>query len=301
MTAQRGRRVSDLPTKEDLYNPILQAFRDLGRSASPLEIQSRVIEDLGLPDDVLEELTPKRWPRLSVRLDWARFELKNAGLLDSTQRGVWILTELGQTTEQVDPAEVLAKSSQATERRRQVKQTEEDSSSEDPDIAPGGEATAWRGQLRQILLSMDPSEFENLCVNILRADGFSDPYGTRKSKDGGIDGRGLFKLHDMISVPVAFQCKRYEGSVGAVEVQRLRGALGPEEKGLFFTTGTFTEPARREAREGTKVIDLIDGDALMDKLEKLGLGVIQRTSVDTTWWESNYGVSLSDTLDEDTE
>lgn len=301
MTEVRRGRVSNLPTKEELYNPILTAFRELGRSASPQEIESRVINNLGLPDDVLDELTPGGWPRLRVRLDWARFDLKNAGLLDSTQRGVWVLTEMGEGDDELPPNVILRISEEVMKERKRAKKTEEPSQNEDLDTGPGGEDSAWRGQLKRILLSMDSFEFERLCVNLLRESGFSDPYGTAKSRDGGIDGRGLLKLHGMVSIPVAFQCKRYAGSVSADDVQRLRGALRGEEKGLFFTTGTFTEPARREAREGKHVIDLIDGDALMDKLEEFGLGVVQRTTVDTSWWESNYGVSLSDALDADTE
>lgn len=43
---------------------------------------------------------------------------------------------------------------------------------------------------------------------------------------------------------------------------------------LFITTGIFTAEARREAsRDGAPPIELIDGERLLDMLEKLELGL----------------------------
>jgi restriction system protein len=44
--------------------------------------------------------------------------------------------------------------------------------------------------------------------------------------------------------------------------------------GIVITTGTFTAEARREAtRDGAPPIELIDGEKLIDMLEKLELGL----------------------------
>jgi len=49
---------------------------------------------------------------------------------------------------------------------------------------------------------------------------------------------------------------------------------GRADKGLFITTGSFTSEAKKEAiRDGAPALDLIDGDALIEKLRNLGLGV----------------------------
>ena len=65
------------------------------------------------------------------------------------------------------------------------------------------------------------------------------------------------------------------GSVGAGVVRDFRGAMRARAKnGLIFTTGGFTAEARREAtRDGVPLIDLIDGELLMDKMKELELGV----------------------------
>ena len=53
--------------------------------------------------------------------------------------------------------------------------------------------------------------------------------------------------------------------------------MGRTDKGLIITTGTFSPDARREAtRDGAPPIDLIDGEALCEKLKELGLGVETR-------------------------
>ena len=50
--------------------------------------------------------------------------------------------------------------------------------------------------------------------------------------------------------------------------------MGRADKGLLITTGTFTKDARTEAqRDGAPPIDLIDGEALVEKLKELRIGV----------------------------
>ena len=66
---------------------------------------------------------------------------------------------------------------------------------------------------------------------------------------------------------------------------------GRSDKGLIITTGSFTRDAVKEAtRDGVPSIDLIDGDALADKLKELRLGIkvemIERITVDPDWFKS---------------
>ena len=49
---------------------------------------------------------------------------------------------------------------------------------------------------------------------------------------------------------------------------------GRADKGIIVTTGSFAAEARREAtRDGAPPIELIDGEKLLDVLEKLELGL----------------------------
>ncbi|HEY2156914.1 MAG TPA: restriction endonuclease, partial [Isosphaeraceae bacterium] len=115
---------------------------------------------------------------------------------------------------------------------------------------------------------------------------------TGRSGDGGIDGKGIAKIHGLMSFHVVFQCKRYKGVVGAEEVRSFRGAsVGRSDRGLFITTGSFTREAIKEAtRDGAPPIDLLDGEALADKLKELQLGVkvefVEEVTINPDWFKS---------------
>jgi restriction system protein len=139
---------------------------------------------------------------------------------------------------------------------------------------------------------MDPSAFERLAKRLLRELGFVHVEVTGRSGDGGIDGKGIARVHDVLSFHVVFQCKRYQGAVAAGSMRDFRGAMvGRGDKGLFITTGTFTRDAIREAsRDGAPPIDLVDGNQLAEKLKKLGLGVrieiLEKVIIDEDWFAS---------------
>lgn len=115
---------------------------------------------------------------------------------------------------------------------------------------------------------------------------------TGRTGDGGIDGKGIAKIHGFLSFHVVFQCKRYQGTVTSSQVRDFRGAMvGRADKGLFVTTGTFTRDAIKEAtRDGAPPIDLVDGEQLADKLKELSLGVkteiVESVTVDDEWYKS---------------
>lgn len=98
---------------------------------------------------------------------------------------------------------------------------------------------------------------------------------------------------NLVSFRVLFQCKRYDGSVGANIIRDFRGAMqGRADRGLIITTGTFTQSAQAEAtRDGAPLIDLIDGEALCDLLKDNKLGVkiemVEAVSVNTAWIRAN--------------
>ena len=139
-----------------------------------------------------------------------------------------------------------------------------------------------------------PDGFERLTKRLLRESGFIQVEVTGKSGDGGIDGKGIMRVGGFLSFHVIFQCKRYQGAVTSPHIRDFRGAMvGRADKGLFITTGHFTRDAVREAtRDGAPPIDLVDGDALADKLKELELGVeveteiVERVHVDSDWFQS---------------
>ena len=146
----------------------------------------------------------------------------------------------------------------------------EDTVAEVPD-----EVKPWRKRLYEVLVSMDPFGFERLTQRVLRECGFTQVEVTKKSGDGGIDGTGKLKINGIFSFNIAFQCKRYQGVVGAGDIRDFRGSLTTNiEKGVFITTGSFSKSAVEEASSpGKQQIDLIDGEEFITKLAEFGIGV----------------------------
>lgn len=287
-----------VPTNDALFNPTLEAIRSLGGSASNAEITNQVIEGLKLPDQVTQIVHGQgRQTELEYRLAWSRTYLKQYGLLNNSEKGIWSLTASGLDTKIVEPNVVVtfvrqqfqesrAKSQLATGEGNLFGDNEEweDDYSEETD--------SWRERLLGTLRNMPPDSFERLCQRLLRESGFIEVEVTGRPGDGGIDGRGVIRFAGLISFPVLFQCKRYSSNVGPAIVRELRGAMqGRADRGLILTTSGFTRDAHQEAtRDGVPPIDLIDGELLMDKLRELKLGVstrmIEEITVDTGWFNS---------------
>jgi restriction system protein len=276
-----------VPKYDELFNPLLQALRELGGSASVAELEDRVASLLKLSEEDIATLHKGNRTRLSYNLAWARTYLKKFGLLDNSSRGVWSLTPKGQQTDRVDPDEVKRF---VVARDREERLAADD---ESEDVIEFDEVT-WEDNALEAIKSMPAESFERLCQRLLRESGFIQVEITGRSGDGGIDGRGVVKLGQIISFHVHFQCKRYRDSISSPLIRDFRGAMvGRADKGIFITTGSFTRDARQEAlRDGAPPLDLVDGDDLVKMLKTFRLGVIVRekiveeVSVDKRWFET---------------
>jgi len=80
------------------FGPLLDALRALGGSATPDEATDKVAELSGVSERQLNEMLPSGGPRFKNQVAWARFYLKREGLLDSSKRGIWSLTDKGAKT-----------------------------------------------------------------------------------------------------------------------------------------------------------------------------------------------------------
>ena len=279
-----------IPTFDELMNPMWRALRALGGSGSIEEIYDKVIELEQLPEDVLSQPhDPEKSTQTEVayRLAWARTYLKKYGLLENSTRGIWAITAQANDIEKVNAQEVV-KAIRASARKN-GETVETDKAAPQEVIAE----EEWKQKLHRLLTkNLNPAAFERLVQRLLRESGFSQVEVTGRTGDGGIDGRGIARIHGMMSFHVLFQCKRYQGSVGAPEIRDFRGAMvGRSDKGLFITTGTFTPAAVKEAtRDGAPAIDLIDGNDLAEKLKEFGLGVrtatVEVVSVEDGWFET---------------
>lgn len=259
------------------FGPLLDALRKLGGSGTPDEVVGQIAADLNLSDDVQNELLQSGGSRFRNQVAWARFYLAREGLIDSSKRGVWSLTEQGRTTNvTVDQARgIFSRWVKIFDAQRRAKGAAAEPIAEQVAEGSGAPSNDYRAEVLETLLALPPAGFERLAQRLLRESGFTQVVVTGQSGDGGIDGFGTLQINPLVSFKVLFQCKRYTKSVSPSHVRDFRGAMaGRADKGIIVTTGTFTAEARREAsRDGVPPIELIDGEKLLDMLENLELGL----------------------------
>ena len=272
------------PAFVQYMEPVISSLRALGGSARPPEVVDKVAELLKVSDEKRAEQMASGNARFDNMVAWARFYLAKAGVIDSSKRGVWALTDKGRASKPLSAADALElfKSVQQTFSvgpRKSRAQAADTASSEDDQLAPEAsdleDATDHREEVLGILMSLPSSGFERFCQRLLREAGFQEVQVTGRSGDGGIDGIGLLQVNPLVSFKVLFQCKRYRKSVTPSHVRDFRGAMGGRaDKGIIITTGTFTSDARKEAvRDGVPAIELVDGQKLVGMLENLELGL----------------------------
>jgi restriction system protein len=277
----------NIPQTTELFNPLISALHELGGSGSIEEIDNKVIELQGFPEDIMD-VPHGDGPRTEIeyRLAWARTYLKKYGLLENSSRGIWSISNDKNSIKEVNSKEVVDFV------HSRIKEKKKNSVIENDIVDSEDIEKTWQDEMAELLLSLLPDAFERLVQRLLRESGFSQVEVTGKTGDGGIDGKGIFKIGGLISFNVLFQCKRWQGSVKSSDIRDFRGALqGRADKGLFVTTGSFTRDAIKEAsRDGATPIDLMDGETLANKIKDLKLGVsiehIEKITIIKKWFEN---------------
>ena len=272
------------------FGPLLDALRALGGSGTPDEVIERIALDLGLSDDFQNETLQSGESRYRNQVAWARFYLVREGLLDSSRRGVWSLTERGRSTKlSIEQArEIRRKWVRVFQEERSKKASTPENNHEPVEEEPEA-ITDLESQVIDVLRKLPADGFERLSQRLLREAGFVQVVVTGRGGDGGIDGFGTLQVNPLVSFRVLFQCKRYRGSVSPSQVRDFRGAMsGRADKGIIITTGTFTAEARREAsRDGVPPIELIDREKLVEMLRELQLGLkpVKTYEIDEAFFE----------------
>lgn len=260
------------------FQPIIEVLKNLGGSGKASEVTDIVIEKMKIPENDLDVVLKNGTSRIKNQIHWARMYLVNAGIIDSSKRGVWSLTEKGLKTNLSEPQQVhdlfkkVHKKFETKDSNLKVKKDQK--TAED---LPPVDTEEYKDKLLKILRELPAPGFERICQRLLREAGFKKVTVTGKSGDGGIDGEGILEVNPLMSFKVLFQSKRYKdgSSVTASQVRDFRGAMqGRADKGIIITTGRFTQDAKKEAlRDGAPPIELVDGDGLIELFEQNELGL----------------------------
>jgi restriction system protein len=251
--------------------PLIDALRDKGGQARPREVYDLIANRYQISPDEFGFLPKSGAPRFENQIAWARSYLNQTGYLDSPRFGIWRLTDKGRSANLDGPTIDFifdgVQKLKALRKMGTVDDTIPTSAITTPavkddlsdEIAPSPETSAYsdhRPGVIELIGRMSPSGFERFCAELLSRVGVED-VKTTAHRDGGIDGTGRLRVNDFVTSPIAFQSKKYDQSgrkVSSEEIQRFRGAMdGNIEKGIFFTTTSFTEEARREAKRPGKI------------------------------------------------
>lgn len=251
--------LDELPAIHELAWPTLKVLKSVGRPASIKQISRTLAQVLQIRRELTE--IPHDDGLLSefnYRALCARTSLKSIGaVVEDASNGMWNIADTGR---QIPDEETLLGMLGIDGDRR------------------GKDSTRWSDELLSLLQKMDAKSFVHLCKQVLIESGFRQIEVTDKTGNGDIIGSGILRIN-LISFHILFQFKRSTTPIDSAAIRDLRGAMvGRAEKGLFVTTGKFTDSASKEAvRDGAPAIDLISGIELCNQLRDLKLGVSTRT------------------------
>jgi restriction system protein len=297
-----------VPDYQSLMHPVLEALSD-GRERPIKDVRARVAAQIGLTaDDLAEMVSSGRETLFTNRANWAHTFLRQAGLLQTTRRGVYQITDRGREALRSSRGpvkndylkqfpeflEFMERSFGQTPRREGARPVEESTTEvelkeQTPDEqmregylrARGGVAADLLDRMRTV----SPAFFEKLVVDLLVAMNYGGSHADAasvlgRSGDGGID--GIIKEDKLGLESIYLQAKRWkEGSnVGRPDIQQFAGALQGQKarKGVFITTSSFSREAHDYAKAVQATIVLIDGQRLAELMLDHGVGVsVQET------------------------
>ena len=286
-----------IPDFQTLMLPLLKlAAEKEWRISDAVE---RLAEDWKLSQEERTLLIPSgRQTTFSNRVAWAKSYLIKAGLLESTKRAHFCISEQGRGVLAHPPDRItikyLGQFPEFQEFRNPTEPGIEAIDAQSTDLAQESSLTPdetmrhahslLEQELADELLvkirSGTPAFFENLVVRLLFAMGYGGSV-TEINKalvggtgDGGVDGvidQDILGL-DRIYV----QAKRYAdgNTVGASAIRDFFGSLDrfKATKGLFVTASTYTASARETAGMLSKRIVLVDGSQLTRLMIRHNIG-----------------------------
>lgn len=86
------------PRFVEYFGPVLESLQALGGSGTPERVSAWIKENKDIPTKELHAVTRGGNPQIQDKINWARFYLVKAGLIDASKRGLWSLTEEGHET-----------------------------------------------------------------------------------------------------------------------------------------------------------------------------------------------------------
>lgn len=293
-----------IPKYNEFMKPILVLLSD-NKIYSRRDVCYQMADVFKLSEEEKSELLPSgKEFTYENRIGWALTYLKKAGLISSTGRAHFQITELGHkvNSEKIKiidkkylmkfdgfkdfqtPNESIPKGGEKI-----TKGIIKDESPQDTlERAYSEISSTLVEEILQEVINKGASFFEKLVVDLLVAMGYGgskidNGRVTGKSGDEGID--GTIKEDKLGFDQICIQAKCWDPSrtISRPELQKFVGALSGQgsSKGVFITTASFTDGAKEYAtnQHSCKVV-LIDGKSLASLMIEYNIGV----SIENTYY-----------------
>lgn len=299
-----------IPDYQTLMRPLLARLSD-GDIHSLSDLLKELIAEFRLtPEEVKEKLPSGRQTVISNRIGWAKTYLDKAGLLETTKRAHYKITERGlkaleECPEQIDN-EYLRKfeefqqfstpsSSKEGEEANIEAKVKESETTPDEQIAAAHQAlnSSLVDELLASIRSASPTFFEQLVVDLMLAMGYGGSrkeagQATQATNDDGID--GIIKEDRLGLDTIYLQAKRWQNTVHRPEIDKFIGSLTRHRarKGVFITTSEFSPGALDAVHTLDMKIVLIDGQQLAELMIEHDLGVTRKEVYEVKQIDSDY-------------
>jgi restriction system protein len=281
-----------VPDFQSFFKPLLDIASD-GNEHSLREVRDQIARAMGISEaDRGERLASGIQTKFDNRIGWAKSYLIQAGVLESTRRAHFRITDRGRELhreglQRID-VRILNRYPEFVEFHTADRPQNEEEAEDTARVIATPEETlqhAYHGIRNQLAsdiierIKNNSSEFfERLVVQLMVAMGYGGSIedagqAIGQSGDEGVD--GIIK-EDRLGLDVIYiQAKKWDGTVGRPEIQRFVGALHGKraKKGVFITTGRFSDEARSYVETIDPKVILIDYKALANYMIDFNLGV----------------------------
>lgn len=297
-----------IPDYQTVMLPLLRFLRD-EKEHNIGEVVDSLAAEFNLSAEERQQLLGSgQQTVIRNRAGWARTYLKKAGLIASTRRGFFRITERGKSALASKPERIDIKyleqfpefvafrelrHEQVDEAPAPVGSPSDATPEEALDAAYQRIRLDLEAELLDQVMTASPAFFERLVVELLVRMGYGGTLrdagqAVGRSGDGGID--GIIK-EDRLGLDVIYiQAKRWDSTVGRPEIQKFAGALQGHRarKGVFITTSSFSADALEFVSRIDSKIVLIDGLALAKHMIDQSVGVSTSRSYEVKKIDSDY-------------
>lgn len=282
-----------IPTFEDVMLPLLHVIKDK-KEYSLRQVEDALSGHFQLTEEERNRMLPSGgMTYLYNRIGWAKTDLKFAGLIEQSGRGLFKITDRGLQVLSENPSKIdveflrkfpefVAWQNKESEKPKQEiaplsSQTPEDM------ITTGYEIIqeALYSDLLEKIKSVSDQGFEILVLDLCKKMNYGDLVEhTGKSGDQGID--GIIKEDRLGLGEIYLQAKKWEGSVASKDVRNFAGSLQAtkSKKGIFITTSDFTPDGREFVKKlSDSTIILINGKDLAKLMVEYDVGVSEINNI----------------------